>query len=160
MNRSRRTTLRNPQVAILATLAVALAGCGTASPAATESPGAEPPAVVASASPASEQTAEPASETASPPPAEQATEEVRIVSSNYTPDTLTIPVGTQVVFVNEDSFAHTVTEGTDGQAADGAFVDATVVANEEVTVTFDESGTFPITCRFHPAMQMEIVVEG
>ena len=84
---------------------------------------------------------------------------VTMASLAYEPTELTVPVGTTVRFVNEDTVAHTVTDGTDGTAnADAAF-DEEVAAGESVEVTFDEAGDVDITCRFHPAMNMVVHVE-
>ena len=88
-------------------------------------------------------------------------DEIRITASEFLPGELTVAAGTEVVFVNEDSFAHTVTEGTDGEAVDDPIVDEDIPGGGgEVRVTFDEAGTFDITCEIHPAMQMTITVEG
>ena len=84
---------------------------------------------------------------------------VTMASLAYQPTELTVSVGTTVRFVNEDSVAHTVTDGTDGDAdADAAF-DEDVAAGESVEITFDEAGDVDITCRFHPAMNMVVHVE-
>lgn len=142
-----------PALAMLAALTLALAACSsTQQESAAASASASASAAGSSAAASAAESAEPA-EPAGP-------EEVRIVASEYTPDELTVATGTEVVFVNDDSFAHTVTEGTDGQAADDAFVDEEVAGSGEVRVTFDEAGTFDITCRFHPEMQMTVTVEG
>ncbi len=76
------------------------------------------------------------------------------------PEEITVPVGTEVVFLNADGFAHTVTEGTDGQAVDDPIVDEEIAQNGTVSVTFDEAGTYDITCEIHPSMQMTVTVEG
>ena len=147
MNRSRPMTLP----ALLAVLTLLLAACagGTASPA-TES---EPPAPAESEEATESEPAEPEEETA-------AEERVRISGTNYDPRELTIAVGTEVVFVNEDVLPHTVTEGTDGQAVDEPIADENIDPDGTVRVTFDEPGTYEITCKFHPTMQMTITVEG
>lgn len=88
------------------------------------------------------------------------TVEVAMVGGEFGRAQLTVSVGTEVVFVNDDSFVHTVTEGTGGQAADDPFVDEEVAAGDELPVTFDEAGTFEITCRIHPNMQLTVTVEG
>lgn len=72
---------------------------------------------------------------------------------------LTIPAGTTVNFVNDDAAPHTATHGTDGNAADGAAFDINLPAGESGSFTFDEPGTYPVTCRIHPAMNMTITVE-
>ena len=144
MNRSRTLTVLAP----LASLVLLLAACSsTASPAA--STGAE-----ATTTPASQSQAATSEEPAA------GEERVRLVNSQFDPTELTISAGTEVVFLNADGFAHTVTEGTDGQAVDDPIVDEDLDQGGSASVTFDEAGTFEITCELHPSMQMTITVEG
>jgi len=80
--------------------------------------------------------------------------------SDFIPAQLTIAAGTEVIFVNVSEFEHTVTEGTGGRAVEEPFVDIEVVEGDSEGVTFDEPGTFEITCRIHPTMQLTVTVEG
>ncbi|HET7685867.1 MAG TPA: plastocyanin/azurin family copper-binding protein [Candidatus Limnocylindria bacterium] len=74
--------------------------------------------------------------------------------------TLTIPPGTTVAFVNEDSAPHTATHGTNGSAAADAAFDLSLGATgASATHTFDTAGEFQVTCRFHSGMNVTIVVE-
>jgi plastocyanin len=147
--------------ALIGILALVLAACASpaASPSATEATTPSPTEVATpSASPSAE-----ASESESAEPSEDATAEevrVRLESSVFDPSELTIPAGTTVLFLNADSYAHTVTEGTGGQAVDDPIVDREIAQNRSVRVTFDEPGTYDITCEFHPSMQVTITVEG
>ena len=141
MNRYRPTLL----LAVLASLVVLLAACSSESAAEPDSAD-EGTAAVEPDDPAEEAAADGA--------------EVNIVSSVFEPSELTVSVGTEVVFTNEDSFAHTVTEGTDGDVVEDPIVDEEIAAGGEVRVTFDEAGTYDITCEIHPDMQMTITVEG
>ena len=84
-------------------------------------------------------------------------ETVSLAGGAFSPATLTISVGTTVTFT--DTTGHTVTEGTDGTAVDDPIVDEDGGA-DPIEVTFDEAGTFNITCKIHPAMNMTITVEG
>ena len=151
MSRSRPTAI----LLIAPVLVLAACGAGTvASPAATEA--------AAPAETEVEETQSPAAES-DPAESEDATaeeEEVRLESSNFDPEELTIAAGTTALFLNADSYAHTVTEGTGGQAADDPIVDRQLEGNRTVRVTFDEPGTYEITCELHPSMQMTITVEG
>jgi plastocyanin len=82
-----------------------------------------------------------------------------VISGFQFGDDITVAAGTTVTFQNDDDAAHTVTEGTNGTAADGAAFDEEVAGGESVEITFDEAGTFDVTCRFHPDMQMTVTVE-
>lgn len=148
---------------LLVLVALAATACTASSPGdATDAPTA-----AASESPSSPSEDEEASPSASEEAEESASEDagaaeerVRIVGSAFDPAELTVPVGTEVTWVNADSFAHTVTEGTDGQATQDPIVDEDIDQNGSVSVTFDEAGTYEITCELHPSMQMTVTVEG
>lgn len=145
----------------LLVLALALAGCADASQegstetarpseaAATEAPQSESPA-----------TAAPASEAPATPAPDAAEAEVLIQDSDFIPGLLTVAVGTRVTWVNGDPYEHTVTEGTDGDVVADPIVDEPIPAGSTVSVTFDEPGTYDITCEIHPTMQMTVVVGG
>ncbi len=81
---------------------------------------------------------------------------VSLAGGQFSPSELTIPVGTTVTFT--DTANHTVTEGTDGEAVDDPIVDEQ--GGEDIEVTFDEAGTFNITCTIHPTMNLTVTVEG
>ena len=135
-------------------LFVALAACSTAETATPDA--AEPTETAAQA-----QSAEPSESEAAESQAPAAGEErVRIDGSMFDPEELTVAAGTEVLFENADGFAHTVTEGTGGQSVENAIVDEEIAQNGTVSVTFDEPGTYDITCRIHPSMQMTVIVEG
>jgi plastocyanin len=75
-------------------------------------------------------------------------------------DDITVTAGTTVTFQNDDDAEHSVTNGTDGTPADDAAFDEDVEGGESVEIMFDEAGTFDVTCRYHPTMQMTVTVEG
>ena len=81
---------------------------------------------------------------------------VSLAGNQFSPTSLTIAAGTTVTFT--DTGSHTVTEGSNGQAADDPIVDET--GGADIEVTFDEPGTYSITCKIHPEMNMSITVEG
>ena len=83
-------------------------------------------------------------------------ETVSLANFAFTPSELTIQAGTTVTFT--DTANHTVTEGTDGEAVDDPIVDED--GPSDIEVTFDEPGTYNITCKIHPDMNMTITVEG
>ena len=79
-------------------------------------------------------------------------ETVSLAGFAFSPSDLTIPAGTTVTFT--DTANHTVTEGTDGEAAEDPIVDED--GGSDIEVTFDEPGTYNITCKIHPDMNMTI----
>ncbi|MDY6770986.1 MAG: cupredoxin domain-containing protein, partial [Candidatus Nanohaloarchaea archaeon] len=64
----------------------------------------------------------------------------------------TVEAGSTVRFVNNDSFAHTVTIKEAG-------IDVNVGAGESVTLEFDEAGSYDIVCRLHSGMRTTVTVE-
>ena len=138
--------------ALLVGLVIVLASCGTTTSSSPEASEAESTA----ASP-SESTA--ASEAAEPSEAAGTEETVRLSQFAFDPEELTIAAGTEVSFVNADSAAHTVTEGSDGTAAEDPIIDEELQQNGSTSFTFDEAGTYQITCLFHPSMNLTITVE-
>ena len=83
-------------------------------------------------------------------------ETVSLAGGQFAPSTLTIPAGTTVTFT--DTSGHTVTEGSDGTAVDDPIVDED--GGSDIVVSFDEPGTYDITCKIHPNMNMTVTVEG
>jgi len=83
-------------------------------------------------------------------------ETVSLSGNVFSPSSLTIASGTTVTFT--DTATHTVTEGTDGEAVDDPIVDES--GGADIEVIFDEPGTYNITCKVHPEMNMTITVEG
>ena len=84
----------------------------------------------------------------SPPP--QAA--VRIKDFAYAPARLTVPAGTTVRFVNDDTEAHTVT------AVDRSFDSGGLDSGESWTHRFAAPGTFAYFCAIHPYMHGTVVV--
>ena len=78
----------------------------------------------------------------------------------FDPTESTVSVGDTVAFVNEDDAGHTITNGENGAPAAEAVFDEPVSAGQTVVITFDEAGSFPVTCTIHPDMQMTVIVEG
>ena len=81
---------------------------------------------------------------------------VSLAGQAFSPTSLTVAAGTTVTFT--DTGGHTVTEGSNGTAVDDPIVDET--GGADIEVTFDEPGTYSITCKIHPDMNMTIRVEG
>lgn len=71
----------------------------------------------------------------------------------FSPETVTIPVGTTVTWVNRTSAIHTVTSRT------GAFDSKDVPPGQEFKYTFTQAGTYDYYCRYHSEMTGRIIVE-
>ncbi len=148
MNRSRTLILA-------ALLGLTLAACGGGGTSTAPSEDALPSAAASQAAPSEAAASEPAaSEDAS------GGRNVTLTDFAFSEGELTIATGTVVTFRNAGSAPHTVTEGTDGEEADDAAFDEQLAPGDEVEITFDEAGTFDVTCLFHPQMNMTVVVEG
>jgi plastocyanin len=153
MNQTRRPMIP----AVIGALAIVLSACaaeGTPSSSASE---------VATPSPGASEPSASAAESADASPSSSETSSgvrVRIKNQQYDPTELTVAVGTEVTFVNADSFAHTVTEGEDGIPVADPIVDEEIERGQSAKVTFDEPGTYHITCRIHSSMNITITVEG
>lgn len=90
---------------------------------------------------------------------------VTIKDFAYTPQTLTVPVGATVTWINNDSVTHTVTSA-DSMAIDAATTDLFDIrltgGGNTFTHTFDTAGTFYYLCTPHrtmASMHAEVVVE-
>jgi len=70
----------------------------------------------------------------------------------FKPDTIAVPVGTTVVWQNDDEIPHTVT------SVDGTFHSSALDTKDQFGFTFDKAGTFEYFCRLHPRMKGKVVV--
>jgi len=80
--------------------------------------------------------------------------QVSIANFAFSPDPLTIPVGTKVRWTNKDSPPHTVT------ADNGTFDSGTLNTGDEFAVDFGQPGTYTYHCAIHPNMTGTIIVTG
>src|SRR3989344_428824 len=76
---------------------------------------------------------------------------VTIENYIYSPNTITVKVGSSVMFKNNDSVAHTAT------ADDGNFDTGTIQPGETGEPTFDKAGTYLYHCTLHPNMTGTVV---
>jgi plastocyanin len=82
-----------------------------------------------------------------------ATAEVKIDNFSFTPQTLTVAVGTTVTWTNRDDIPHTVV------STDGVFKSKVRDTDEKFSYTFTKAGTYPYFCSVHPKMTGKIVVQ-
>jgi plastocyanin len=81
---------------------------------------------------------------------------VTIHGFGFKPDTAVVPVGTPVVWTNQDEIEHTVTAADSG--AQPGFNGVLAGAGKTFRFTFTHAGTFPYTCARHSFMRGTIRV--
>ena len=86
-----------------------------------------------------------------PPPATGKT--ITIKNFAFDPATLTIKVGENVTWTNEDSASHKVKE------VNGIFESSTLGNGQSFTYIFTTAGTYNYTCTIHPSMKGTVFVE-
>jgi plastocyanin len=74
----------------------------------------------------------------------------------FSPKSITVSVGTKVVWKNTSDAAHTVT-GTAGNAKFKAY-NAKLLAGKSVSFTFSKAGTYKYYCSIHPYMKGTVTV--
>jgi plastocyanin len=89
--------------------------------------------------------------TAAPPAG--ATIPVSIENFAFSPSTIAARAGDVVVFTNNDTVPHTVTQSTPS----GGFRSDPIAPGTTYTLTIDEPGTYEFYCEFHPAMKGTIL---
>jgi plastocyanin len=89
---------------------------------------------------------------ANPAPSGNA-QSVSIVNFEFSPATLSVPVGTKVTWTNKGSAAHTVT------ADQGAFDSHAVQPGASFAFTFTKAGTYAYHCTIHPSMKATVAVQ-
>jgi plastocyanin len=82
-----------------------------------------------------------------------ASAEVKIDNFSFGPQTLTVSVGTTVVWTNRDDIPHTVV------STDGVFKSKVRDTDEKFSYTFTKAGTYPYFCSVHPKMTGKVVVQ-
>jgi plastocyanin len=83
-----------------------------------------------------------------------AANEVVIDDFHFGPTELMVPVGTKVVWTNDDSDPHTVVSAADPKLLKSPPLDT----GDSFAFTFDKPGTYRYFCSIHPHMQGTIIV--
>ena len=79
---------------------------------------------------------------------------IKIDNFSFSPQTITIPAGTQVTWTNQDDIPHTVV--SDDKAT---FKSRGLDTDEKFTFTFTKPGTYGYFCSIHPKMTAKIIVQ-
>ncbi len=72
--------------------------------------------------------------------------------SCFIPSSVSISAGSTVVWMNDDTAAHTVTSGGPVGGPDGVFDSSLVMGGASFEVTFDDAGSYDYFCMVHPWM--------
>jgi plastocyanin len=81
--------------------------------------------------------------------------QVSIDNFSFSPETLTVPAGTKVTWVNHDDVPHTATSNAKPRAFDSGALDT----DQKFSYVFAAPGTYPYFCAVHPHMTGQIVVK-
>jgi plastocyanin len=76
-----------------------------------------------------------------------------LTTTAYSPNPISVSVGTTIMWVNNDSTAHTATSNN------GAFDTGAISAGGSFSKQFSTAGSFPYHCSFHPGMVATINVQ-
>jgi len=75
-------------------------------------------------------------------------------NSCFLPYSVTVNVGDQVIWSNDDTAAHTVTSN------DGSFDSSLFMSGTSFSHTFSQAGTYPYLCMVHPWMTGVVNVQA
>lgn len=79
--------------------------------------------------------------------------EVIITQHAFSPETVTVPAGTTITWVNRDEDLHTATSTT------GTFTSRGLDTDERFSFTLTTPGTYAYMCSLHPQMRGRIIVQ-
>jgi plastocyanin len=78
---------------------------------------------------------------------------VKIDNFSFGPQTITVPVGATVTWINRDDIPHT------SVSTEGVFKSKVLDTDEKFSYTFTKAGTYPYYCTIHPKMTGTVVVQ-
>jgi plastocyanin len=78
---------------------------------------------------------------------------VQIDNFSFTPQTLTVRMGTTITWTNRDDIPHTVV------SSDLEFKSKALDTDDKFTTTLTKPGTYSYFCSIHPKMQGKVIVE-
>ena len=78
----------------------------------------------------------------------------------FIPSMVTIDVGGEVTWENNDTAAHTTTAGSPQDGPSGVFDSSLIIAGSSFSHTFDSAGTYDYFCMVHPWMIGTVVVSA
>ena len=81
------------------------------------------------------------------------TTEIKIDNFSFAPASITVPVGTELRWKNNDDIPHTVV------STDRSFKSKVLDTGEEFSYTFSKPGTYDYFCSIHPRMVAKVIVQ-
>ena len=78
----------------------------------------------------------------------------------FIPADVTVDVGGEVTWSNDDTAAHTITSGTPADGPDGTFDSSLVMPGTTFSYTFEDAGEYTYFCVVHPWMEGTVTVSG
>ncbi len=82
------------------------------------------------------------------------------ITKPYNPSPLSISVGTNITWTNNDNTGHTVTEGNpSGNTPQNGFDSGILAPGKTFSHIFDKPGTIQYYCTLHPTMLGEVIVK-
>ncbi len=142
-----------PSIVVGLAAAVALAGCGSISNSYGSPSKSSSKSSGAGAAPMQSMPASPSAGGAAVTPAAGST--VAIQNFSFSPQTLTVKVGTKVTWTNHDSTPHTVTSASNESTSaspTGLFSSSLLSQGQSFSFTFTKAGTYFYECTIHAAM--------
>jgi amicyanin len=79
--------------------------------------------------------------------------EVKIDNFSFTPQEITVAVGTRVTWVNRDDIPHTVV------STEEKFKSKALDTDDQYSFIFDKPGTYDYFCSIHPKMTAKVIVK-
>jgi len=138
-----------PGILGMVALALFLAGCGTTSATNTGAP----TATTAPTAPAA--TVAPTSTPAPPTAVSGSSAAVTIQNFSFSPQVITVKVGTTITWTDKDSTAHTVTSVSGPTSFNSGDL---TPSGGTFKFTFTQAGTYSYHCMIHPSMTATVVV--
>ena len=83
-------------------------------------------------------------------PADTAYQGCEIDDQCYIPSVIDISPGESIIWINEDTSAHTVTSGSPQRGPTWEFDSSLILPDDTFVVDFPEAGTYDYFCLVHP----------
>jgi plastocyanin len=81
-----------------------------------------------------------------------------VIVNRFDPSDVTIPVGSEVIWSNQDKLSHTVTSGNASIGADGKFNSNVLRLHDSFSYIFSQPGRYSYYCIMHPWMNGMVTV--